>query len=88
MKRAEVLDAAKAVVTADRQAMHGAPEDSFGLIARLWSARLGVQLRPDHVAVMMIDLKTARAWQNPGHADNWIDIAGYASCGSELAGNV
>lgn len=88
MKRAAILDAAKAAVTADRQATHGAPEDSFGLIARLWSARLGIQLRPDQVAVMMIDLKTARAWQTPGHADNWIDLAGYAACGAELAGNV
>lgn len=86
MTRAATLDAAKAAVTADRQATHGGPEDTFGLIARLWSARLGVDLRPDQVAVMLIDLKTARAWGNPGHADNWIDMAGYAACGAELAG--
>lgn len=85
MKRGETLDTAKAAVTADRQATHGAPEDTFGLIARLWSARLGINLRPDQVAVMLIDLKTARAWGNPGHADNWIDMAGYAACGAELS---
>jgi hypothetical protein len=33
---------------------------------------------------MMIDLKTVRAWNNPSHADNWIDIAGYAACGGEM----
>lgn len=86
MKRADVLDTAKAAVTSDRQATHGAPEDTFGLIARLWSARLGIDLRPDQVAVMLIDLKTARAWKNPCHADNFVDIAGYAACGAELAG--
>ena len=85
MKRADVLDTAKAAVTSDRQATHGAPEDTFGLIARLWSARLGIDLRQDQVAVMLIDLKTARAWGNPCHADNWIDMAGYAACGAELA---
>ena len=86
MKRSEILDAARHAVTADRDATHGAPEESFGAIARLWSARLGVTLRPDQVAIMMLDLKTCRAWGNPGHADNWVDMAGYAACGGELTG--
>lgn len=86
MMRAEILDTAKEAVTKDRAATHGSPEDTFGLIARLWSARLGIDLRPDQVAVMLIDLKTARAWGNPVHADNWVDVAGYAACGGELAG--
>ena len=30
-------------------------------------------------------LKTVRAWGNPDHGDNWVDIAGYAACGGELA---
>lgn len=86
MDRSKVLDTAKAAVTVDRAATHGGPEDTFTMIARLWSARLGVSLRPDQVAIMLIDLKTARAWGNPGHDDNWIDMAGYAACGGELAG--
>lgn len=86
MNRAEILDAAKACVTVDRAATHGRPEDTFGLIAKLWSARLGREITPAHVTIMMIDLKTARAWGNPRHVDNWTDAAGYAACGGELAG--
>ena len=35
---------------------------------------------------MLVDLKTVRAWGNPAHDDNWVDIAGYAACGGEIAG--
>jgi hypothetical protein len=34
---------------------------------------------------MLIDLKTVRAWSNPEHFDNWVDMAGYAACGGEIA---
>jgi len=86
--RADILEAARVAVTQDRAATHGAPEDTFGLIAALWSARLGMSLTAAQVAILLIDLKTARAWGNPGHADNWIDMAGYAACGGELANGV
>lgn len=85
MNRAEILGTAKGHVTKDRNATHGEPEDSFGMIAKLWSARLGINLRSDQVCIMLCDLKTARAWTNPAHADNWIDLAGYAACGGECA---
>lgn len=84
--RSDILDAAAQAVTVDRAATHGAAEVSFTAIAAVWSARLGVTLRPDQVAIMLIDLKTVRAWGNPAHVDNWIDMAGYAACGGEIAG--
>lgn len=87
MNRADILTAATTAVTRDRATTHGAAEDTFGAIARVWSARLGVTVRPDQVAILLIDLKTCRAWGNPGHDDNWIDMAGYAACGGELAGD-
>ena len=83
--RAQILDAAKQAVTIDRAATHGEAEQTFALIARLWTARLGHRIEPHMVALMMIDLKTARAQGNPGHLDNWIDLAGYAACGGEVA---
>ncbi|WP_333830502.1 DUF6378 domain-containing protein [Pararhodobacter sp.] len=86
MKRSEVLNAARQAVTIDRAATHGKPEDSFGQIARVWSARLGVTVTPAQVCILLADLKGARAWSNPAHADNWVDLAGYAACGGELAG--
>lgn len=86
MDRKETLDAAAKAVLVDRAATHGgSPEASFTLIARLWSARLGIPISPSQVAILLIDLKSARAWQNPGHEDNWVDIAGYAACGAEVA---
>lgn len=86
MNRAQVLDAARAAVTVDRAATHGAPENSFGRIAAVWSARLGLTVTPAQVCILLADLKGCRAWDNPGHADNWVDLAGYAACGGEVAG--
>lgn len=83
--RAQVLDAAKAAVTQDRQASYGPPEESFERIARLWSAYLGWTLQPSDVALMMALLKVARVQGNPAHRDNYVDLAGYAACGAEIA---
>lgn len=85
MKRAEILDTARQAVTVDRAATHGQAEDTFGRIAAVWSARLGIEITPDQVCIMLVDLKTCRAWGNPGHPDNWVDMAGYAACGGEIA---
>lgn len=85
MNRVSILEDASECVSVDRAATHGDIEDSFASIAAIWSARLGVTIRPDQVAIMLIDLKTVRAWENPSHDDNWIDMAGYAACGGEVA---
>lgn len=88
MNRAAILDAARQAVMVDRAATHGEAEDTFSSIAAVWSARLGVTVTPAQVAIMLIDLKTCRAWENPSHGDNWVDMAGYAACGGELATDV
>lgn len=85
MNRAAILDAARQAVMVDRAATHGDAEDTFASIAAVWSARLGVTVTPAQAAIMLIDLKTCRAWSNPSHGDNWVDMAGYAACGGELA---
>lgn len=87
MKRAEVLDTAKTYVMADRAATHGRPEDTFERIADLWNSYLGgeTDIQSYDVAAMLALLKIARIRFNPRHEDNWVDIAGYAACGSELA---
>lgn len=84
--RASILDAARDAVLRDRAATHGAVESSFAHLAAVWSVRLGVDVTPAQVALMLVDLKVTRAWGNPGHGDNWVDIAGYAACGGEIAG--
>jgi len=85
MNRSEILDTAKQAVTQDRDATHGKPERSFELIAALWTSLLGRDVSPAQVALMLAALKIARAWDNPTHADNWVDLAGYAACGGEVA---
>ena len=86
MKRADILATASEYVTTDRAATHGNAEDNFLRTAELWSAYLGVDnISATDVAVMLALLKVARIKQNPNHTDNWIDIAGYAACGGEIA---
>jgi len=87
MTRAEILAAAAQAVSHDRNATHGEPEDSFGLIAAYWTAHLDQSISRADVAVMMNLLKLARIKTSPEHADHWIDIAGYAACGGEVATN-
>ena len=85
MNRSTILSTANAAVTADRQATHGKPENTFGLIAAYWSAHLDQPISAADVAVMMGLLKIARIKTTPDHVDNWIDLAGHAACGGELA---
>ena len=85
MNRAETLDLAKQAVTVDRQADHGRPEDTFPLIAALWTAYLDEEVTPAMVAMMLALLKVARQRMNPTHEDNYVDLAGYAACAAELA---
>lgn len=85
MTRSEILDTAKEYVNVDRAASHGDMENNFTRIGDLWSAHLGITVSATDVALMMAMVKIARAGSNPAHADNWIDLAGYAACGGELA---
>jgi hypothetical protein len=85
LTRAQTLDKAKECVMVNRQATHGPPEDSFTLIAKFWSAYLGVPVRDYQVATMMSLLKIARSKFRPSYDDNYVDQAGYAACSAELA---
>lgn len=85
MNRADILDTARQAVMIDRAATHGNLEDNFSTIAAIWSVRCGVPITAPQVAIMMCDLKSVRAWGNPTHGDNWVDLAGYAACGGEIA---
>lgn len=78
-----VLDDARDVVY-DRPEQHGAPEDSFGRIADMWAAYLGVDVGPEDVANMMAALKIARNAEGVYHEDNYVDMAGYAENGARL----
>lgn len=85
MKRAEILDAAKACVCGEREQDYGTPEDSFARIGKLWTAYMGVPFTSKDVAMMMALLKVARI-HNGDKMDSFIDLAGYAACAGEIAG--
>ena len=84
--RDEILDAAKKIVTGDREKQYGSPEDNFGVIARLWSAYAGREFTPVDVAMMMTLLKVARIKTGHYKADSYIDACGYLACAAEIAG--
>nr|WP_286198834.1 DUF6378 domain-containing protein [Mesorhizobium sp. BR1-1-16] len=100
MTKRKLLETAIETV-AGRGLNYGRPEDNFQRIANLWNAHLinryadGYggdtvvmlpKLDPQDVAMMMALMKVARLENQPGHMDSWIDIAGYAACGGEIAG--
>ena len=87
LTRAEVLRKAEECVCGHREQDYGSPEDSFELIARFWSAYLGMRdITPVDVSMMMALLKIARVAGGNGTNDSFIDLAGYAACGGEIAG--
>ncbi len=92
--RERCLATAMKYVTRDRTAAHGNPESNCENIAAYWNAHLqarygaqgpSVQLDAVDVAAMMAGMKLARLSFNPAHEDSWIDLAGYAACGMEIA---
>jgi hypothetical protein len=86
MIRTDILTAANAHITQDRQATHGNPENSFGLIATYWAAHLDCEVTAADVAVMMTLMKLARINGNPAHRDSYEDGCGYLAIAGELAG--
>lgn len=93
MLRSEVLATAGELISKDRAETYGDARDSFECIAALWTAYLqhhacGAGLHPlgaADVAAMMALMKVSRLRFAQEYADSWVDIAGYAALGCELA---
>lgn len=82
-----------------RRGVYAPPERNFGRIAKLWSVYLDdrygagapskgapIELAETDVAIMCGMIKIARLMEDPRHEDSWLDLAGYACCGSEVSG--
>lgn len=82
--RDTILDKAKSIINGERQGSYGNPEDSFAIIAQMWTAYLGKDLSSADVANMMVLMKVARNANGVYKDDNWIDICGYAAIGGEI----
>lgn len=85
MKRKEILEKAAEMVTGHREGEYGSPENNFSRIGAMWSAYLGVTVTPVDVAMLMAILKIARVKGRTMTKDSFIDLAGYAACGGEIA---
>lgn len=92
--RASILDAAKEIVTGEREQQYGKPEDNFRMIGNLWEIYLkarcldrdgGLDILPEDVAMMMSLLKIARIASGNYKVDSFVDLAGYAACAGECA---
>lgn len=81
-----ILNEAERCVCGQRAQDYGELEYNFGKIAVMWSVYTGSSITPSDVAAMMGLLKIARIAGNEKHMDNWVDLAGYAACGGEIAG--
>lgn len=91
MTRKEMLKAAAKCVCGERQDQYGQPEDNFKSIAYFWNDYIGAKypdsavLDPIDVAMMMALLKIARIATGTAKEDSFVDLAGYAACGCEIA---
>ena len=90
MNRKECLEEALKIVMKDRQNDYGTPESNFRTIAEYWTTYLNSRglegcVTGFDVAAMMALLKIARVASSPAKEDNWVDLAGYAANGAEVA---
>jgi Domain of unknown function (DUF6378) len=77
----DVLEEALRITRGDRNAQYGQPDQDFKRTAAMWSAMKGVEFEAREVAMFMVALKLSRETHQKKR-DNWVDIAGYARCGS------
>jgi hypothetical protein len=77
----DILEEALRITKGDRNASYGPPDQDFARTAAMWSALKGVTFEAREVALFMIALKLSRE-THQRKRDNWVDLAGYARCGS------
>ena len=85
MNREACLAKADECVNGKREQDYGSPESNFLSIAKLWSAYKGIDFSALDVSMMMSLLKIARIRTGTATEDSFVDVAGYAACGCEIA---
>lgn len=90
MKRDKVLETASEYINGQRAKDYGDAYDNFTRIADGWNLIVKEAqsttgyITPQHVALMMDWVKTARLLNDIGHEDSWIDKCGYSALGAEF----
>ena len=83
MKREQILDKAKVLISGERAKDYGDAYLNHKRIAELWSPILDKDITVEQVYACMIAVKLSRLIETPNHEDSWIDICGYAALGGE-----
>ena len=83
MKRDQILDKAKVLISGERAKDYGDAYLNHKRIAELWSPILDKNITVEQVYACMIAVKLSRLIETPDHEDSWIDICGYAALGGE-----
>lgn len=79
-----ILEEAHNLIYGDREKTYGAPGRNATNTVQMWSLYIyqkygvNVPLTQDDFCLMMVQLKTARLINDPGHRDSQVDLAGYA----------
>lgn len=81
-RRDQVIEEAQRLIGGDRRDQYG--DDTFQTVAVMWSAYLGVEVKPHQVAEMLAILKIARNRHKP-KLDSFIDGIGYLALAAEEA---
>jgi hypothetical protein len=82
MGKESILEEAIRITSYDRQKSYGPPKEVFDKTAKLWSIAKGVEFKSHEVAIFDILQKVSRETYGDKR-DNWVDMAGYAGCGSK-----
>mgnify|MGYP003645874138 FL=1 len=85
MDRNELLVRSGEIVNGPRQDQYGPARENFQDIAIGWSVITGEDIDREKVPMMMAWLKLVRLSHASDHQDSWVDLAGYAALGCEIA---
>ena len=84
----DVLEEAKDIIYGQRADDYGDAQSNFQRMADLVNPiirKADGNLTATDMALVMIQVKIARLQESPDHEDSWIDIAGYAALGAQIA---
>jgi len=87
MDRFDFLEQAGELTGGDRNRSYGAPWTNHVRISRFWSDYLGIEVKPEQVAICMILLKVARLMERSGSeaTDTFVDLTAYSAIAGELS---
>lgn len=95
MKAKDIASSAADLVGGDRKEAYGDVTAGLNKVADIWNGILDAAgkspaepLNAHDVGLLMVGLKMARSYTGPFRADNFVDIAGWASVAGEAAFNL